>query len=286
MTEADGPSRGPDQRKPPSGSRPPRSHLHLHLHGDGPLHRLAPEAKIVGLVAFVLVVALTPRHLIGVLLVDGAVVASVVAVAGLPVRVVVGRLAVILPFVAFAALLPVIGGGEQATVLGVPLSVDGLWAAWNVLAKAGIGASASIVLAATTPVPDVLAGLSRLRLPAVLVAILAFMFRYLDLVVDQFARTRRAMAARAHDPRWLWQARPLAAASGTLFVRTYERGERVHGAMLARGWTGTMPDLGGPAPSLRQWSLALGPAVVAAIALVTALVTGADAGAGSAAGGR
>ena len=51
------------------------------------------------------------------------------------------------------------------------------------------------------------------------------------------------MTARCHDPRWLWQARPLASSVGVLFVRSYERGERVHQAMLARGFTGTMPDL-------------------------------------------
>ncbi|HRE03653.1 MAG TPA: CbiQ family ECF transporter T component, partial [Ilumatobacteraceae bacterium] len=44
-------------------------------------------------------------------------------------------------------------------------------------------------------------------------------------------------------PRWLWQARPIAASLGTLFVRSYEHGERVHLAMLSRGFTGSMPSL-------------------------------------------
>lgn len=261
-----------------SGSAPPgasghHTHEHLHIHGDGPVHRLPPEAKLVGLVAFVAVVALTPRQLVAALLVDAALIAAVVAVAGLPPRRVLHRLAVIIPFLTFAAVVPFVGGGDQVDVAGLSLSVDGLWASWNVAIKALIGTSASIVVAATSPVPDLITGLGRLRLPAVLVAIVAFMFRYLDLIADQVGRTRQAMTARAHDPRWLWQARPLAAASGALFVRTYERGERVHGAMLARGWTGAMPDLDRPTVGPRPWLASLVPAVVAAVALTVGLVT-------------
>lgn len=249
-------------------------HAHLHVHGDSAIHHLAPEAKVAGLVAFVVAVALTPRHAVAAFAVDAVVLVAVVAVAGLRARLVLARLVVVVPFLTFAVLVPFIAGGDQVEVLGVSLSEDGLWAAFNVTAKAVLGATASIVLAATTPVPDVVRGLDRLRVPAVIVGIVAFMFRYLDLLVDQTRRMRNAMVARGHDPRWLWQAGPIAASAGTLFVRSYERGERVHYAMLARGYTGTMPDLTSePERSRppRHWMLALAPAVVAWCALAIAV---------------
>ena len=168
------------------------------------------------------------------LAVDAAVLLGVLVVARLTPRVVLGRLAAILPFVAFAFLFPFIGDGETISILEISLSIDGLWASWNVLAKATLGGAASIAVTATTPIPELLTGLSRLRVPAAVVAIIGFMFRYLDLMVDEFGRMRRAMAARAHNPQWLWQSRPLASSAGALFVRTYERGERVHDAMAAR----------------------------------------------------
>jgi len=140
--------------------------------------------------------------------------------------------------------------------------------------KALIGASASIVLSATTPVPDLLRGLARLRIPPLIVSIVAFMFRYLDLVVDQLRRMRTAMVARCHDPRWLWQARPIASAAGVLFVRSYERGERVHQAMLARGFSGTMPELDHRRATRREWWLAAVPGALAVSALGVALVAG------------
>ena len=104
-------------------------------------------------------------------------------------------------------------------------------------------------------------------MPAAVVAIIGFMFRYLDLMVDEFGRMRRAMAARAYNPRWLWQNRPLASSAGALFVRTYERGERVHDAMAARGFNGTMPTFSEAATTRNDWLLAAAPTVVAVVGL-------------------
>lgn len=245
---------------------------HLYVPGNTRVHRLAPEAKLAGLVAFVGAVALTPRQAVGALAANAVVLLIVVVAARLPLRLVLRRLAAISPFVVFAVFIPFVGTGRQIDVLWMSLSVDGLWATWNIVAKATIGATASILLSATTPIPDVLHGLTRLRVPRTLVAIVAFMIRYLDLLVDQLRRMRLAMTARCHDPRWLWQARPIASSAGVLFVRSYERGERVHQAMLARGYTDAMPELYTERARARDWMLASSPAVVALVALVVVVV--------------
>lgn len=244
----------------------------LYVVGDSPLHALDAAAKLAGLVVFVVAVALTPRRAVGAFAVDAVAVAAVVALARLPVRLVIARLAVILPFVAVALLVPFVGTGERVDVGWFSLSVDGLWASWGIVAKASLGAAASIVLAATTPLPELLHAMRRLHIPRVLVAIVGFMFRYLGLLTDQLGRMRTAMVARGHDPRWLWQVRPLASSLGVLFVRSYERGERVHGAMLARGYIGQLPALDDRRARPREWIVAAIPGVVASIALAVALV--------------
>ena len=162
----------------------------------------------------------------------------------MPFRLIGRRLAIEVPFVAFALLLPFVGQGERVDVLGVSLSVAGLWAAWNILVKATLGVAATVLLAATTPVPDLLRGLERLRVPRVVVAISGFMVRYADVVTGEMRRMRIASSPAGHDRRWIWQARAVAASAGALFVRSYERGERVHLAMLARGYDGAMPPSG------------------------------------------
>lgn len=231
----------------------------LYVAGSGPLHRAAPEAKVLGTLAFVTAVVATPRAAMWAFAVHAGVAASAVAIAGLPLALVARRMRVEVPFVAFALFLPVVGAAPRLDVLGASLSQPGLWAAWNVLAKATLGVAAAVTLAATTPVPDLLRALQRLRAPRVIVEIAGFMVRYLGVITGEARRMHVARQSRGYDPRWLWQARGVAASIGTLFVRSYERGERVHLAMASRGYAGgPLPDLsslgragGGPAPGRR-----------------------------------
>src|SRR3712207_9090216 len=65
----------------------------------------------------------------------------------------------------------------------------GLWAAWNLLAKATLGVVTSILLAATTDLRDVLTGLERLRMPTLIVQIMTFMLRYADVITDEMRRS-------------------------------------------------------------------------------------------------
>lgn len=243
-------------------------HHNLFIPGSTVVHRLAPEAKLVAVFAFVIAVSVTPRRSIGSFVVDAMVVVVLFTLARLGPRTVLARLAVVIPFVSFAVLIPFIAGGPETEVLGVSVSTEGLWGTWNILAKAVLGTSASIVLTSTTPVAEILKGLSRLKAPAIIVAIMSFMFRYLDLIVDEMRRMRIAMTARAHDPRWLWQAKPIATGAGAMFVRSYERGERVHQAMQSRGFTGTMPRLDTRSASVREWCAAAVAPIIAIIALV------------------
>ncbi|MGI8576078.1 MAG: energy-coupling factor transporter transmembrane component T family protein, partial [Egibacteraceae bacterium] len=90
----------------------------------------------------------------------------------------------------------------------------------------------------------------------------------------ELRRTRIAMTARGYDPRWLWQAKPVAASAGALFVRSYERGERVHAAMLSRGYTGTMPVLDERVATRSEWCAAACLPLVAVLAALAALVMG------------
>jgi cobalt/nickel transport system permease protein len=150
-------------------------------------------------------------------------------------------------------------------VLGLSLSVEGCWAAWNIVAKATLGVLVTSVLAATTSVVDVLRGLDRLRVPKVLTGIMGFMVRYGEVVGDEMRRMRIARLARAGDPRWFWQARAVAASAGALFIRSFERGERVHLAMLAREYQGSMPVLDASDRECR-WPAFVLPATAAVVA--------------------
>ena len=222
--------------------------------------------KLAATLAFVIVVVATPREAFWAFAAHAALVAAAAAAGRLPPGFLLRRLLIEVPFLLFALFLPFLGRGERLDVIGWSLSREGLWAAWNILAKATLGAAAAVILAATTRVPDLLQGFSRLRFPRVLVTMMGFMVRYLDVVLGELGRLRTAQQSRAYRPRWFGQARALAAVAGTLFVRSYERGERVYLAMQARGYRGVMPELEAAAAPAGQWL-----AAVAVVALAAAV---------------
>jgi cobalt/nickel transport system permease protein len=225
--------------------------------------------KVVGAVGLVLVVLSVPQGVLLPYLAPVAALLALAAVAHVHARAFLRRLLVVVPVLAFALLLPFLGQAPDVQVLGVGLSEAGLWSMAAILAKGLLGASVALVLSATTEPFALLDGLRRLHVPAVLVAIAMFMVRFL-VVVEGEARTMAvARASRGHDPGWLGQVGPVASSVGSLFVRSFERGERVHGAMVSRGWTGTVPaDERAPATA-GQWAAAVG-----AVLLVLAATVG------------
>ena len=246
-------------------------HVHaLYVHGHGRVHRLAPQAKLVSLFGFVLAVVCTPRDAFWAFGAYLAIVAGASIAADLSPALVLRRLAIELPFLAFALFLPFIGQGEQVDVGPLTLSVAGLWGMWSILAKGTLAVAASTVITATTSVPEIIVGLDRLRMPRAVTGIAGFMVRYLDLTVAEARRMSIARQARGHDPRWIWQARATASSAGVLFIRSFERGERVHLAMVSRGYDGSMPraDLtggdGDRPVGAATWLLTLVPALLAA----------------------
>jgi cobalt/nickel transport system permease protein len=217
----------------------------LHFHGHSAVHRAPAHLKILLLLGFVLAVVATPRDWYPAFGGYLAVLVAVVAVSRVPFGYLAKRMVIEVPFLVFAALMPFVvhGPGVDVRLLGleVTLSEAGLLAAWGLAAKGTLGVLASLTLAATTEPTDVLRGLERLRVPELVVQIMAFMVRYLDVVAADLGRMTTAMRSRGVDPRSPRHWPALARTLGALFVRSYERGERVHLAMLSRGYSGRLP---------------------------------------------
>jgi cobalt/nickel transport system permease protein len=204
---------------------------HTGVAGDlaSPIHRLDPRAKTLGLLTVTIVAVSAPVELWPVFAACAAVLAAVAALARVPARTVWRRARVVLAPVALVALVSPLAGGWEVGA--------------GVAAKAAIGTVAAVLLGATTAFPALLRGLEALRLPRLMVLIAGLMYRYLFVIVEEAARMRTALVSRAYAPRTALQAGPIGRAAGTLFLRSYVRGERVHLAMLARGYGGRMPEL-------------------------------------------
>lgn len=229
----------------------------LYVHRHTPVHLLAAEVKIVALVAFVFAVVATPVHQVWAFGAYAAILVGIAAAAQLPARTIAPRLLVEVPFLLFAAAMPFFGPDPQVTVGPLDLSVPGLWAAWGIVAKGTIGVLGAVILAATTPTRDLITGLRALHVPAPLVQIAAFMVRYVHVVGAEMGRMRVARESRGFEARGVRSWPVLGRSAGALFIRSYERGERVHLAMLSRGYAGTMPVLDDLRASREQWLIGM-----------------------------
>ncbi|WP_371592932.1 cobalt ECF transporter T component CbiQ [Streptomyces virginiae] len=232
-------------------------HAHkLYREGHSPVHALPPHCKLAATLAFVVVVVSTPREAVWAFGLYAVLIAAVAAVARIPAGFLLRRLLIEVPFVAFAVLMPFVAEGERVEVLGMSLSVSGLSGAWNVLAKGTLGVAASVLLASTTELRALLLGLQRLKLPPLLVQIASFMIRYGDVISDELRRMSIARRSRGFEARGIRHWGVLAKTAGALFIRSYERGERVYLAMVSRGYTGSMPVIDEVAATRAQWAYA------------------------------
>jgi cobalt/nickel transport system permease protein len=238
----------------------------IGLAGDpaSPIHRLDPRAKLVGMAGITIVGVSTPPRLWPVLVACALALATIAAAGRVGPGVIWSRARVVLPLVVFVAVfIPFVRGGERIDLGLVSVSREGLTTFSGVASKAAIGTVSAVLLGATTSFPDVLHGLERMRAPRLLVLIAAFMYRYLFVITGEARRMRVALASRGYRPRHALQAAAIGRVATALFLRTFERGERVYVAMLARGYSGTTP---------RLRELAIGRADVMFVAALAALL--------------
>lgn len=241
----------------------------LYVHQHTPVHALPAEVKTVAMVAFVFAVISTPNQQFWAFGAYGLLLVGVAMLARIPATTILPRMLVEVPFVLFAVLMPFLGPAPKVEVLGLSLSEAGLLAGWGILVKGTLGVVSSILLAATTPARDLLLGLERLRVPQLIVQIASFMLRYVHVVGDEMHRMSLARKARGFEATGIRSWPVLAHSAGALFIRSYERGERVHLAMLSRGYAGRMPILDRHATTSGDWGRALLlPAAAAMIAAV------------------
>lgn len=211
------------------------------------MHRRDARAKIISFFALIIICVTTLARaylaFAGYLL----IVLLVLFFSRLPLKQVVERSLVIVPFVLMVAIfIPFLNpdeGGGGYNLGSLTISKGGLLVLWNVVIKSYIGVLCMILLSSTTPFHKLMEGFRQLKVPGILINVAAFMYRYLFVVVDEAIRMKRARDSRNFGGRWIWHSKVIGHMIGTLFLRSYERGERVYWAMLARGYDGEIRTL-------------------------------------------
>jgi len=211
---------------------------------DSFIHRLDPRTKFITALVFILAVALTPPNRWQAFALYFFLVAALLLCSRIPITYVLKRSLVIMPFVLMIAIfIPFFKEGEVAGSYNiwlwqVTVTHSGLQVLTNILVKSWLSILSLIWLTSTTKLTNLLNGLEYLRMPRVMIMILSFMYRYIFVLVDEVMRMKQARDSRNFGGSRLWQLRTIGNMIGTLFIRSYERGERVYAAMLARGFDG------------------------------------------------
>jgi len=265
----------------------------MHIHfldpyqgGDSPVHRTDARVKFILTVAFILTTAIMPIGAWPVYILLFAMIISMVILSAVGVIYVQKRAALAFPFV--LAALPLIittpGLPLVATHVGpweITVTLAGVERFVSIALKSWISVQAAILMIATTPFPDLMVAMRAVRIPRLLVAIFALMWRYLFVLADEALRLLRARAARSGDSgisdlrrggSFTWRAQTAGGMAGNLFIRSIDRSDRIYVAMLSRGYDGELRAMPLPEMEGSNWIVLIVGGVLLGMLVVLALL--------------
>jgi len=228
--------------------------LDLYQDEDSLIHRQDPRVKLVITLAVIVAVTALPRGAWVSYLSCLLYVAVVGALSRVQPKLILKRSLVAIPFaLAALTLIFTIDGTPLASLrLGdwsLSVTSEGTVAFVSILIKSWLSVMAATLLVTTTTFPSLVAATRWLRVPKVIVSVISFMYRYIFVIADEALRLFRAREARSANPGGKpagsirWRARVLGGMIGSLFIRSYERSERIYAAMLSRGFDGEVRTL-------------------------------------------
>ncbi len=190
---------------------------------ESPVHRLPAAFKLSAALGIVLGAVTVPADVPAFFFAAACVLGATAVLSRIPARFLLTRLLMLEPLALGVAVLSL-------------LRPDGWTAFLSILLKSTLSLFAMILLSNTTRFADLLGVLRSLRIPRVLITILALMYRYLFVLIDEAERMGRARESRSPGSGRVARWRAAAGLIGQLFVRSSERAERIYAAMSARGW--------------------------------------------------
>jgi cobalt/nickel transport system permease protein len=211
--------------------------LDLLATGNTGVHRLDARAKVLVTLVFILTVVSLGKYELAALSPFFLYPAVLMALADLPVRYIARKILVVLPFALMVGMFNPLFDQTVLVRLG-PLGISGGWLSFaSIMARATLTIGGALILVAVTGFPAICHALDQLGMPRVFTVQLLFLYRYLFVLTEEGGRTARARELRAFGKKGMG-FRSYGSLLSQLLLRTWLRAERIHLAMLARGFTG------------------------------------------------
>jgi cobalt/nickel transport system permease protein len=211
--------------------------LDLLANGDSAIHRLDARAKVLVTFVFIVSVVSLGKYEITALFPFFIFPAVMIALADLPPLFIARKIALLCPFVLLVGIFNPVFDREVMIHLG-PLGISGGWISFaSILVRSILTVGAAFILVGVTGFTAVCQALERLGMPQVFAVQLLFLYRYIFVLTEEGGRASRAREMRSFGKKGLG-VNSFSSLIGHLLLRTWQRAERIHMAMLARGFTG------------------------------------------------
>jgi cobalt/nickel transport system permease protein len=248
------------------------------------IHALDPRVKLIFTLAFVLTMALLPFGAWPIYVLMLTLALSITVLSELGLSYVLKRSLLAIPFVLAAVpLLFTVKGPELVSIpigsLTLTITSTGVERLLSIMFKSWVSLQVALVLAASTPFPDMLLAMRAIKIPRLIVSLFGLMWRYMFVMVDEVIRLMRARASRSgaiegakSGGSIAWRAKVTGGMAGNLFVRSLDRGDRIYAAMAARGYDGEIRSFPLPPLTSTSWITLLGGVALLIVLLLLALL--------------
>ncbi len=204
---------------------------------DSIIHRLDPRTKILSIFIYVVFVVLTSPNKFSEFFGYSVLIFILIFLSRLPFGYVLRRSFVIFPFVFLVVIFVPFYKFDNPVEI---YRYGRFFIVWNVLIKSWLSVIAITVLTSTTRFSVLLKGFEKLKLPKFLIMCVSFMYRYIFVLIDEVQRLQRARDSRYFGGKFFLQLKVYANIIGLLFIKTYNRAERVYQNMVSRGFDGNI----------------------------------------------
>jgi cobalt/nickel transport system permease protein len=202
-----------------------------------PIHRLDPRAKLLTTLVFIATVVSFHKYQLAAIFPFIVYPVVLIALANLPPTYLCKKMLLAAPFAFFIGILNPFWDREVLVQLG-PLGISGGWISFaSIMLRFMLTVSAALILIASTGFNAVCLALERMGTPRSLVVQLLFLYRYIFVLTDEASRMVRARSLRAFGGNGMGIG-VLSSMIGHLLLRTMDRAQRIHLAMLCRGFDG------------------------------------------------
>jgi cobalt/nickel transport system permease protein len=213
--------------------------LDLLAENNSIIHRLDPRVKVITTLLFIIYVVSFDKYEVNRLLPFFLFPVFLIGMADLPFVYLIRKLIIVSPFVLFIGIFNPFFDQDILVKIGT-LEISGGWISLiSILLRFMLTVGATLLLIATTAFPAICMALDKLGAPKIFTVQLLMLYRYLFVLIEESIRMKRAYTLRAFSRKKL-RFPIFNHLLGNLLLRTLDRAQRIHMAMLSWAFTGNI----------------------------------------------